>query len=103
MSGTAWRGGSCWLSLPLLVCAGLMGSSFMSTGNVLMQQRIGDDVRGRVMGAYLLTFGLMPLGALPMGMLAERFGAPTAVTVGAVASTLLTALLGLSSRTLRRL
>jgi predicted MFS family arabinose efflux permease len=97
------RSPSVWLSLPLLVCAGLMGSTFMSTGNVLLQQRIGDDVRGRVMGAYLLTFGLMPLGALPMGMLAERFGAPAAVTAGALASSLLTAWLGLSSRTLRRL
>ncbi|MDP9365246.1 MAG: MFS transporter, partial [Chloroflexota bacterium] len=97
------RSPSVWLSLPLLVGAGLLGSSFMSSNNVLLQQRIGDDVRGRVMGAYMLTFGLMPLGALPMGMVAERFDAPTAVAAGAIVSSLLTAWLGVSSRALRQL
>lgn len=92
---------SVWLTLPLLVCAGLLGSSFMSTGNVLMQHRIDDEVRGRVMGAYLLTFGLMALGALPMGLLAERFGAPAAVTVGALVSSLLAAWVALTSTALR--
>ncbi len=94
---------SVWLSLPLLFCAGLMGSSFMSTSNVLLQHRIGDEVRGRVMGAYLLTFGLMPLGVLPMGLAAGRFGAPTAVATGAIASSALVACLGLRSRALREL
>lgn len=91
------------LSLPLLVCAGLLGSSFMSTGNALLQHRIADEVRGRVMGAYLLTFGLMPLGALPMGLAADRFGTTTAVVAGALLSSILTACLGLTSRELREL
>jgi MFS family permease len=94
---------SVFLSLPLLVCAGLLGSGFMSTGNALLQHRIADDVRGRVMGAYLLTFGLMPLGALPMGLAAARFGTPTAVGSGALLSSVLAAWVALTSRGLRAL
>lgn len=91
------------LTLPLLLIAGLMGSSFMSMSNVLLQHRISDEIRGRVMGAYLLTFGLMPLGALPMGMVADRMGAPFAVTAGAIVSSLLAAWLGFTSPVLRKL
>ncbi len=92
-----------WVTLPLLVGAGILGASFMSTNNALMQHRITDDVRGRVMGAYLLTFGLMPLGAMPMGLIADRFGASVAVASGAIVSSLLVAALGATARDLRRL
>ena len=91
------------LTVPLLVLAGISGAAYMSMNNVLLQHRIADDVRGRVMGAYMLTFGLMPLGAMPMGLLADRFGTQTAVATGAILSSALAALLGLRSRELREL
>jgi hypothetical protein len=43
----------------------------------------------------------MPLGALPMGLIADHWGAPTAVGAGALISSLLAALLGLTSPALR--
>jgi len=91
------------LTVPLLVCAGMSGASYMSANNALLQHRIADDVRGRVMGAYMLTWGLMPLGAMPMGVVADRYGAPTAVAVGAIVSSSLAALVGASVPQLRRL
>lgn len=91
------------VTLPLLFVAGLLGSSFMSGNNALMQHRISDDIRGRVMGVYLLTWGLMPLGALPMGLLADVVGAPVAVAAGAIVSSLLAAWLGARSAVLRAL
>ncbi len=94
---------SVYLTLPLLVCAGILGASYMTTNNALLQHRITDDVRGRVIGAYMLTFGLMPLGAMPMGILADHVGAPVAVATGAVLSSALAALVGFSSRDLREL
>ena len=45
----------------------------------------------------------MPLGAMPMGLLADRLGTPAAVAAGAIASSVLTAGLGLASRPLREL
>lgn len=92
-----------WLSVPLLVMAGLSGSAYMSLNNSLLQLNIEDEVRGRVMGVYMLTWGLMPLGSLPMGMAADAFGAPTAVAAGALLSSALTILLAIKSPTLRAL
>lgn len=89
-----------WLSLPTLVAAGLLGANFMSANNVRLQHRITDDVRGRVMGAYMLTWGLMPLGALPMGLLADHTGIRIATAVGASIGIALTALLAWRTREL---
>jgi MFS family permease len=90
-----------WITLPLLFCAGILGSAYMSGNNVIVQHRVTDDVRGRVMGAYMLTWGLMPLGALPMGVLGDRVGITISVAAGAIASSTLAALLGAASPALR--
>ena len=90
-----------WITLPLLFLAGVLGAAFMSGNNALVQHRVTDDVRGRVMGAYMLTWGLMPLGSLPMGMVADRIGTPVAVASGAVISSVLAGLLGLTSSAVR--
>jgi hypothetical protein len=49
----------------------------------------------------MLTWGLMPLGSLPMGMIADRVGTPLAVAGGAVFSSVLAAILGLTSSAIR--
>jgi predicted MFS family arabinose efflux permease len=90
-----------WITLPLLFVAGMLGAAFMSGNNALVQHRVTDDVRGRVMGAYMLTWGLMPLGSLPMGMVGDRIGTPVAVAGGAVISSLLAGILGLASSAVR--
>ncbi|HMM42695.1 MAG TPA: MFS transporter, partial [Thermomicrobiales bacterium] len=92
-----------WLSMAMLMMAGLTGSAYMSLNNALLQLNVEDDVRGRVMGVYMLTWGLMPIGALPMGVAADLFGAPVAVAAGALISSLLAALLMIRSATLRQL
>jgi predicted MFS family arabinose efflux permease len=90
-----------WITLPMLFMAGMLGAAFMSGNNALVQHRVTDDVRGRVMGAYMLTWGLMPLGSLPMGMIADRIGTPAAVAGGAVISSVLAGILGLTSSAVR--
>ena len=90
-----------WITLPLLFVAGVLGAAFMSGNNALVQHRVTDDVRGRVMGAYMLTWGLMPLGSLPMGMVGDRLGTPVAVAGGAIISSLLAGILGLASSAVR--
>jgi MFS family permease len=94
---------SVYLSVPLLVMAGACGAMYMSTNNAQLQLRITDEVRGRVMAAYVLTWGLMPLGAMPMGIAADRFGTPAAVAAGAILSSTFAAALGVRSRALREL
>lgn len=92
-----------WLTFPLLFTGSLLGAAFMSGNNVLVQRDIDDGIRGRVMGAYMLTWGLMPIGALPMGLVADRLNTPISVAAGAVISTLLVAVLAATSPELRKL
>lgn len=92
-----------WLTLPMLFFAGVLGAMYMSSNNALIQLRISDEVRGRVMAAYLLTFGLMPLGAMPMGIAADLFSTQAAVAGGAILSSGLAALIGFRSQALRDL
>lgn len=75
---------SLWLTLPLLMMGGVLGGTYMSTNNALLQLRIEDDVRGRVMATYMMTFGLLPLGALPMGLVADVVGIQWAVALGSL-------------------
>lgn len=89
-----------WISIPVLVLCGLLGSYFMSTNNALIQHRITDDMRGRVMGTYMLTWGLMPLGALPLGIAADHIGIQAATIGGATIAAALTALLAHRNRVL---
>ena len=73
------------LSMFCLVFAGWATVTSMATTNTLMQLNVPDEVRGRIMSAYMLTFGgLMPFGNLIAGGTAQLFGAPMAVGLGAV-------------------
>lgn len=73
---------SLYPALLILMAVGAASTGFMSVNNTLIQMHISDDVRGRVMSVYMMTFGLMPLGTLPFGAIAQRYGAPLAVTIG---------------------
>lgn len=75
----------------------------MSTNNALLQLRIDDDVRGRVMATYMMTFGLLPLGALPMGLIADITGIQLAVAIGALTCITLIAGIALTSQSLREI
>lgn len=87
----------------ILIVSGFLGSTFYSTNQILVQLATREEMRGRVMGALAVSFGLMPVGSLFIGELAQHFGAPLAVTCGALTSSLCVALIGLRYRTLWRL
>ncbi|MCS7246547.1 MAG: MFS transporter [Thermomicrobium sp.] len=78
--------------LPAVLCclfvSGFLGASYMALNNALLHLAVDDEVRGRVMGLYMVTWGFMPLGALPMGALGDLVGVPRAVLVGALTSSL---------------
>lgn len=72
------------LALPLVLVADVFASIFTTVNNTAIQVIITDDVRGRVMSIMMMTFGLTPLGTVPVAALAEAFGAPVAVAIAAV-------------------
>lgn len=91
------------VSAIILIFSGFIGSVFYSTNQILVQLATSEAMRGRVMGALAVSFGLMPVGALFIGALAQRIGAPLAVTAGSMVSTLCTVLIAARYRTLWRL
>jgi len=75
-----------WTPLSLLIIfgSGLAQILIFNLCNALVQTHSPDELRGRVMSVYTLVFfGLMPLGALGIGIAAERLGQPAAVLTSA--------------------
>ncbi len=97
--------GTRWLPLALFVLV-IAGWGFMiqaNTSNALVQSQVPDHLRGRVMGIYTLVFfGGMPLGALLAGGLADYLGEPQALTLGAIALLVCSAVVWLVLPGLRR-
>ena len=67
------------VALPLLLFLGLASSVFMSLNMTLLQVNASPEMRGRIMSIGMMTFGVMPLSAVPFGILAEQVGTPHAL------------------------
>jgi MFS family permease len=77
---------SFWLSEVLLLPAGFFMMLQMAASNTLIQMKVPDHLRGRVMAVYSMMFiGMAPFGALFAGTVAHHWGAPAAVMMGGVA------------------
>ena len=68
-----------------------------------LQVLVPDQLRGRVMGVWSMTWFLSAVGGLPASALAEWIGAPWTVALGALSVTGFAALVFLLSAELRRL
>lgn len=84
------------LAVALLTGAatGLFGSVFGALNMSLIQLTVRPDIRGRVMAIMMMTFGLMPLGVIPVSALAEFVGIDIALMFGAAMLALSMYLLG---------
>ncbi len=67
------------IALPLILAANVFAGMFQILNNTAIQLLVPEEVRGRISGFLMMSFGLTPLGTLPMAIAAERVGAPTAV------------------------
>ena len=57
---------------------------YFTSANTLVQLLSPGRLRGRILSLYVLTsFGVMPIGSLGAGTLAQLIGAPTTLIVGA--------------------
>jgi len=73
-----------WLSMLAISFAGFGLIMFYVNCNSTLQQRTPNHLRGRIMGIYVMCFGgLMPVGSLQTGLVAEHFSAPTALLFNA--------------------
>ncbi len=72
--------------LTLLVAMGVLNLAFQSMANATVQLAVDPELRGRVMGLYMLAFiGGTPIGAPIIGALTNHFGARIGMAIcGAV-------------------
>jgi MFS family permease len=71
-----------WLCVAVLFVVGFAATSQMAATNTLIQNRVPDELRSRVMAVYATMFmGVQPIGALIAGGMAKRITAPHTLTV----------------------
>lgn len=76
-----------WSYLLMLVPTGLALLTFSTAANSATQLNTAPEMRGRVMGLYLLVFlGGAPLGSPMVGWLAQQFGARISLIAGGTIS-----------------
>ena len=73
------------MSLLFLCGAGAALVFILNLANAIIQTRVSDDLRGRVMSIYSLTFfGLIPIGSLLIGQFANVLGEPIVLLMGSL-------------------
>lgn len=72
-----------WLSLVTMFLVGGTSVTSIALVNTILQIRVEDKFRGRVMSVFMITFaGFMPFGNLLAGSLAQAWGISFAVSLG---------------------
>jgi MFS family permease len=66
-----------WMSMVVLFVVGFSATVQMAATNTIIQSRVPDELRGRIMAVYATMFmGVQPIGSLLAGGIAKRIGAP---------------------------
>lgn len=92
------------ISLTFIFGMGFAIVSCVAVVNTLLQQLVTDEMRGRVMSMFILSFiGTMPIGNLIAGAAAEHFGAPRTLQTGGIIIALFIAIVTLRDKRLREL
>ncbi|MGQ0575604.1 MAG: MFS transporter [Pseudonocardia sp.] len=81
----------------VLVPVGLAALLFTTAANARVQLSVDPEMRGRVMGLYILLFlGSTPVGGPLLGLLAEHFGGRAPLVAGGVVTVLSVGVVGVT-------
>ena len=89
------------VSLVAIAVMGVFSVGTWTLSAALLQILTPMEYRGRIMGLVTMSWGLMPLGTLPLSLLADAVSAPFALTVSATVMIAVTLLLFLLRPNLR--
>jgi MFS family permease len=91
-------------SLVFLFGVGFTVVTSVAVTNTLLQQLVTDEMRGRVMSMFILSFiGAMPIGNLLAGAVSHSYGAPFALASGGVCIIIYVTVVTLRNERLREL
>jgi MFS family permease len=92
------------VTLSFLFGVGFSVVTSVAVTNTLLQQLVTDEMRGRVMSMFILSFiGTMPVGNLAAGVVSHQYGARTALTAGGLAIVVYVTIMALTNQRLREL
>jgi len=92
------------ISLIFLFGVGFSIVTSVAVANTLLQKLVTDQMRGRVMSMFILSFvGTMPIGNLIAGVVSHQFSAPVALAAGGVAIILYVTVVAITNERLRQL
>jgi len=92
------------VSLIFLFGVGFSIVTSVAVANTLLQKLVTDQMRGRVMSMFILSFvGSMPIGNLAAGVVSHRFGAPIALASGGLAIIFYVTVVAITNKRLREL
>lgn len=74
--------GSFSLALALMFFVGIFSSVYMIAIMTSLQIMVPNEMRGRVMGFYSMTWSILPLGGMQAGAIANAIGAHWALVIG---------------------
>jgi MFS family permease len=92
------------LSLISLFGVGFAVVTSVAVTNTLLQKLVTDEMRGRVLSMFMLSFiGTMPIANLIGGIISQRFGAPATLTAGGLMIILYITGMAIGNKRLRNL
>jgi MFS family permease len=91
-------------SLVFLFGVGFTVVTSVAVTNTLLQQLVTDEMRGRVMSMFILSFiGSMPIGNLLAGTVSHQYGAPFALAGGGLCIVIYATIVAIRNDRLREL
>ena len=71
-------------AMVIIALVGWCSSWNMAMNRALIQQKTRPQILSRVMSIDMMTHGLMPLGVIPIGIVADHYGVSIAITLSGV-------------------
>ena len=91
------------LALTLAFLLGVIDGVFLTLSNVIFQTHAPDSIRGRVLGAWGMVWGILPFTALFAGLLTDKIGVVYVIAGSGVLCLLFTIGMTIASPHLREL
>lgn len=91
-----------WLAAGLIAGIGWLSAWNMSLNRGLLQTQVSGEMRGRIMSIDMMSHGLMPVGVIPISLIAEHYSVAVALEVTGVVFVVVVAALALFNSSVRR-
>lgn len=91
------------LALVAMLAMGFFSTVYLVSSMTVMQLKVPEELRGRVMGLHGITYSLIPLGGLLGGVLSELWTPSTAVAINSGLLLVAAVYVGVTKPAIRRL